>query len=59
VVLTLKDGKEQRQHFTPAIWKKNDKTLTVVVNDTAKPVSVKLDGGIFMDATPADNSMNL
>ncbi len=59
VVLTSKDGKEQRQHFTPAVWQKNEKAITVTVNDTVTPVSVQLDGGIFMDATPSDNMINL
>lgn len=59
VVLTSKDGKEKRQHFTPSVWSKNEKTITVSVDNNEAASSVKLDGGIFMDATPADNTFKL
>lgn len=59
VVLTTKDGKEKAQHFTPSVWSKNDKTINVVIDNTAALQSVKIDGGIFMDATPADNVFKL
>jgi hypothetical protein len=58
VVLTSRDGKEKRQHFTPSVWSKNEKTITVTVDNNEAATSVKLDGGIFMDATPDDNIFN-
>ncbi len=58
-ILTSKDGKQKTQHFTPAVWKENQKEITVTVDDKDAPVSVKVDGGIFMDATPADNTFKL
>jgi peptidase M1-like protein len=59
VVLTTKDGKEKRQHFTPSVWNKNEKTISVTVDNNEASSSVKLDGGIFMDATPDDNTFKL
>ena len=59
VVLTTKDGKQKVQHFTPAVWKDNQKQITVTVDNKDALTSVKLDGGIFMDATPADNVLQL
>ncbi|HVX26601.1 MAG TPA: M1 family metallopeptidase [Parafilimonas sp.] len=59
VVLTTKDGKEQTQHFSPAVWKSNQKQTTITIDNKAGVTSVKLDGGIFMDATPADNVYSL
>ena len=34
---------------------KNEKTIGVIVDNNEASTSVKLDGGIFMDATPDDN----
>jgi hypothetical protein len=59
VVLQTKDGKEKRQHFTPAVWKDNQKQITVTVDNNDTLDSVHLDGNIFMDATPADNVFKL
>ncbi|HVZ98578.1 MAG TPA: M1 family metallopeptidase [Chitinophagaceae bacterium] len=59
VTAQSKDGKEKQQHFTPAVWQKNQKIITVTIDTPAKPASIKIDGGIFMDATPDDNLLNL
>ena len=59
VVTTAKDGKQTTQHFTPAIWSKNEKNITVIIDNKTTLSSVKLDGGIFMDATPGDNEYKL
>ncbi len=59
VVLTTKDGEEQTQHFTPSVWKANQKQTTVTIDNKTAVSSVKLDGGIFMDATPDDNVFKL
>jgi hypothetical protein len=50
------DGSTQTWHQTPAVWKSGGKTIHVTVPTTKKVVSVTLDGGIWMDATPADNT---
>lgn len=59
VVLTTKDGKEQTQHFSPSVWKSNQKQTTITIDNKAAVTTLKLDGGIFMDATPADNVYSL
>ncbi|MFD2284743.1 M1 family peptidase [Pedobacter petrophilus] len=56
LVITYQDGKENRIHYTPEVWKNNQKSASVVVKNNGKAIkSIALDGGIFMDATPADN----
>lgn len=59
VIATTKDGKQTTQHFTPAVWKNNEKNITVTIDNKAALSSLKLDGGIFMDATPGDNEYKL
>ncbi|RBQ06889.1 M1 family metallopeptidase [Pedobacter miscanthi] len=56
VVITYADGKTETMHQTPAVWKANQKELNLTVNTAKKVKSVSLDNGIFMDATPKDNS---
>jgi hypothetical protein len=56
VVINYADGTKQTLHQTPTIWKANQKLATVSFAGTKKIASVVLDGGIFMDATPADNT---
>lgn len=54
--VTLADGKEQVFHQTPAVWKQNQKLALVQVNGLGKIQKMVVEGGIFMDARPADNS---
>ena len=54
VVVTNADGSTKKYHQTPAVWKANGKRAVITV-PAANVQSVKLDNGIFMDATPADN----
>ncbi|TCC94287.1 M1 family peptidase [Pedobacter frigiditerrae] len=56
VVITYTDGTKQTLHQTSAVWKANQKLATVRFAGTKKITSVTLDGGIFMDATPNDNT---
>lgn len=55
ILVTDTDGKTETIHKTPAVWKTNQKEMTMTVNTNRKIKSIKLDGGIFMDATPSDN----
>ncbi|WP_237487845.1 M1 family metallopeptidase [Hufsiella arboris] len=50
------DGSKETFHQTPAVWKANEKAATVTLKSSKKIASVVLDGEIFMDAKPADNS---
>lgn len=54
-IVTYADGTTQSTHATAEVWQKDQQhiTITIKANKTAK--SIVLDGGIFMDATPADN----
>jgi len=54
-IVIYADGSTQSTHATSEVWEKDQQhiTITIKANKTAK--SILLDGGIFMDATPADN----
>jgi hypothetical protein len=55
LVLRFADGTTQTLHQTPAIWQANPKTATVTVTTGKALQSVDLEGGIWVDAHPADN----
>lgn len=55
VVVTYTDGKTETIHKTPAVWKANQKEVSVTINTAKKIKSIGLDNGIYMDATPKDN----
>ncbi|KQR72277.1 M1 family metallopeptidase [Pedobacter sp. Leaf176] len=55
ILVTDTEGKTETIHKTPAVWKANQKEMTMTINTNRKIKSIKLDGGIFMDATPTDN----
>ena len=55
VVVTYEDGTTERFRQTPAVWQKNGKAVSIPVKTKKAVASVKLDGGIFMDAAPKDN----
>ncbi|WP_443936854.1 M1 family metallopeptidase [Pedobacter sp. MW01-1-1] len=56
IVVSYTDGSETRTHYTPSVWKNNQKAVSLKVKTNGKALkSIALDGGIFMDATPADN----
>ncbi|HVT85612.1 MAG TPA: M1 family metallopeptidase [Chitinophagaceae bacterium] len=59
VVVTYEDGSTEQFHQTPAIWEKDQKQTTVNITAKKKIKSVKLDGGIFMDADESNNSWPL
>ncbi len=60
VVVTFNDGTSQKEHFTPMDWKNSPKFISVKIKTpTGKTIkSIYIDNGIFVDATPADNSWN-
>lgn len=55
LVITYKDGSTETKHFTPAVWEKDQKQSSVSIITKKQIKSVKLDGGIFMDANEEDN----
>jgi hypothetical protein len=56
VILRFEDGKQTVVHKTPAIWKDNMKAASFSVNGAANLKSISIEGGLFMDATPEDNT---
>jgi hypothetical protein len=56
VLVSYADGSSQVLHQTPAVWKSNQKEISIQVNATGKIAAIALDGGIFMDAKPANNN---
>lgn len=49
------DGQIAVIHETPAVWQNNEKVQVFKISSDRIIKSVELDGGIFMDYTPADN----
>jgi hypothetical protein len=58
-VVTYTDGSTEKFHQTPAIWEKGQKQVTVNIATKKEVASIKLDGGIFMDADTSNNSTAL
>jgi hypothetical protein len=56
VILKYKDASSEKIHQTPAIWEKNQQQVTVNIVAKKEIESITLDGGIYMDAHPEDNS---
>ncbi|MBW8772153.1 MAG: M1 family metallopeptidase [Gemmatimonadetes bacterium] len=54
--LTYGDGSTATLHQTPALWRQDAGRATVQVRTTKTLQSVRLDGGIWMDADPTDNA---
>lgn len=56
VVITYTDGKKQVIHQTPAVWKADQKATSISFKAAQTVSEIVIDGGIFMDANPTDNS---
>lgn len=54
--ITYSDGSKETRHLSPEVWKTTAKRIDIVIKSNKKVQSLKLDGGIFMDANTADNS---
>ncbi|GAB3874019.1 M1 family metallopeptidase [Hymenobacter segetis] len=54
VAVEYADGTKETLHQSPAVWQANQKQAVITVPKAVK--SVKLDGGIFMDANEKDNT---
>jgi hypothetical protein len=55
VIIKYTDGTIETKHLTPSAWEKDAKRTMVAVSTNKKIESVKLDGGIFMDADESNN----
>ena len=58
VVIVYKDDTKETLHQTPAIWEANQKSTVVSLKANKAIKSIALDNGIFMDATPLNNTWN-
>ena len=56
VVLTFADGTTETVHQTPAVWQANQSQTVIKIATKKKVQSVKLAGGIFMDADETNNN---
>lgn len=54
--VTYADGTSESLHQNPAIWKENQKTVTIHFNAKKTVTGILADGGIYVDATPHDNN---
>ncbi|WP_342647489.1 M1 family metallopeptidase [Mucilaginibacter sp. CSA2-8R] len=57
-VITYTNGSSDTLHRTSAFWESNQKQATLALKNTKAVKSVKLDGGIFMDADENNNTWN-
>jgi hypothetical protein len=55
VIAMYDDGSTETFHQTPAVWEKDQKETSVTIKTGKVVKSLKLDGGIFMDANEKDN----
>jgi hypothetical protein len=56
VIATYDDGSNESFHQTPIVWKGNPKEIAVHIKTGKKVKTLKLEGGIFMDANEKDNT---
>ncbi|EDM38716.1 peptidase [Pedobacter sp. BAL39] len=56
IQVTYNDGSKAIFHQTPAVWKTNQQEASINIKAKKAIASLLVDGGIFMDARPADNS---
>ena len=58
IKVTYADGTTHVIHETPTVWKFNQKAINIQFTADKPVTSMVLDGGIYMDAKPSDNSWN-
>ncbi|RZS75206.1 M1 family metallopeptidase [Pseudobacter ginsenosidimutans] len=56
LIVTYVDGSVEKRHLTPAIWEADNKRIVLTVNNKKAVKSALIDGGVFLDANPANNS---
>jgi hypothetical protein len=56
VIATYDDGSNESFHQTPIVWERNQKEIVVNIKTQKTVKSLKLEGGIFMDANEKDNT---
>jgi hypothetical protein len=56
LTITYVDGSVEKRHLTPAIWQADIKRIVLTVNNKKAIKTAAVDGGIFLDADPSNNS---
>ena len=56
LVIRYEDSSQDIKHQTPALWRANQQLARIEVLTNKKILSLKIDGGIFMDADESNNS---
>jgi hypothetical protein len=56
VIATYDDGSNESFHQTPIVWEGNQKEIAINIKTKKTVKSLKLEGGIFMDANEKDNT---
>jgi hypothetical protein len=56
VVVNYADGTSDSFHLTPAVWEKDQTATTVKIKTSKEVKDITLDGGVFMDADPKNNT---
>ncbi len=56
IVVTTEDGKTKTIHKSPELWKDNTENVEVEIEDVKNISKIEINGGIFMDADPSNNS---
>ena len=51
------DNSTETLHQTPEIWKANQKRTAIALKNKKQIKQITVDGGIFMDATPSNNTL--
>ncbi|HEY9195137.1 MAG TPA: M1 family metallopeptidase, partial [Mucilaginibacter sp.] len=59
IKVTYTDGSAETIHQTPGVWEKDQKRLQVNIKTNKTIKTATLDGGIFMDATEKDNTLEV
>lgn len=56
VVVTYADDSSESFRQNPAVWAESEDTITVQIDTEGEPVSITLNGGIFLDFDETDNA---
>ena len=56
VKVTYADGTQGSFRQNPALWQNSPHAATIALGTTQEITKLLLDGGIFMDATPPNNT---
>ncbi len=53
--ITYSDNQKEKVHYTPEVWKANNKQYSIALNSGKTVNEIKLLNGIYMDANPLNN----